>query len=317
LCSETQFTNINLQRNSELCAVSSCVLFRRDSEFGLLRDIEKRTQILVRSLEGSWGPAPRPPGFIALGHQQVLRNGLAGFERTEAGVAAEGSHCAGWSPAQWGSENLSTASLRRSGCFPAEPWSPERHWRIRQGQAVVALSHASGCDGVCCFGSQLQGVRLSGSHALTCQSTACKCGCGHVRLKQTGGDRCGHCSREHGCVVVLVNQPLLKPAICRQTARLLTLKATCDAAVGARVSGKWRVDRADGREWDGWGPAVPDGPVRPPTTSTFYSLPSALYFWPKAKNRGDKTPLELFLAGLRGWEPGIRRYFPEESGGAS
>ena len=50
----------------------------------------------------------------------------------------EGSHCAGWSPAQLGSENLSTASLRRSGCFPAEPCPPERHWRIRQGQAVVA-----------------------------------------------------------------------------------------------------------------------------------------------------------------------------------
>ena len=76
----------------------------------------------------------RPPG----GHQQVLPNVLAGFERTEAGVAAEGSHCAGWSPAQLGSENLSTVSLRRSGCFPAEPCPPERHWRVRQGQAVVA-----------------------------------------------------------------------------------------------------------------------------------------------------------------------------------
>ena len=114
------------------------VLVRRDSEFGLLRDIEKRTQILGRSLEGCWGPAPRPPGFIALRHQQVLLNGLAGFERTEAGVAAEGSHCAGWSPAQWGSENLATASLRRSGCFPAEPCPPERHRSIRQGQAGVA-----------------------------------------------------------------------------------------------------------------------------------------------------------------------------------
>jgi hypothetical protein len=27
-------------------------------------------------------PAPSPPGFIALGHQQVLPNGLAGFART-------------------------------------------------------------------------------------------------------------------------------------------------------------------------------------------------------------------------------------------
>ncbi len=50
----------------------------------------------------------------------------------------EGSHCAGRSPAQWGSENRSTASLRRSGCFPAEPCLPERHLRKCQGQAVVA-----------------------------------------------------------------------------------------------------------------------------------------------------------------------------------
>jgi hypothetical protein len=25
--------------------------------------------------------------------------------------------------------------------------------------------------------------------------------------------------------------------------------------------------------------------------------------------RGDKTPLELFLAGIRGWEAGLRRQF--------
>jgi hypothetical protein len=111
------------------------VLVRRDSEFGLLRDLEKRTQILGSSLEGCWGPAPRPPRG---GHQQALPNVLAGFARSEAGVAAEGSHCAERSPAQLSSENLSTASLRRSGCFPAEPCPPERHWRIRQGQAVVA-----------------------------------------------------------------------------------------------------------------------------------------------------------------------------------
>jgi hypothetical protein len=34
--------------------------------------------------------------------------------------------------------NLSTASPRRSVCFPAEPCPPERNRRIRQGQAVVA-----------------------------------------------------------------------------------------------------------------------------------------------------------------------------------
>jgi hypothetical protein len=26
-------------------------------------------------------------------------------------------------------------------------------------------------------------------------------------------------------------------------------------------------------------------------------------------NRDDKTPLELFLAGVRGWEAGLRRTF--------
>jgi hypothetical protein len=130
---------LNLRRRAGGCQSSgNVVLVRRDSEFGLLRDLEKQTQILGRSLEGCWGPAPRPPGFIALGHQQAWPNVLAGFERTEAAVAAEGGHCAGRSPAQLASENLLTASLRRSGCFPAEPCLPERHWRIRQGQAVVA-----------------------------------------------------------------------------------------------------------------------------------------------------------------------------------
>jgi hypothetical protein len=51
----------------------------------LSRDIEKRTQLLGSSLEGCCGPAPSIPG----GHQQVLLNVLAGFERTEAGVVAE------------------------------------------------------------------------------------------------------------------------------------------------------------------------------------------------------------------------------------
>jgi len=32
-------------------------------------------------------------------------------------------------------------------------------------------------------------------------------------------------------------------------------------------------------------------------------------------NRGDKTPIELFIAGVRGWEPGLRRYFPGKSDG--
>jgi hypothetical protein len=37
-----------------------------------------------------------------------------------------------------GSENLSTVCLRRLSCFPAEPCSPKRYWRIRQGEAVGA-----------------------------------------------------------------------------------------------------------------------------------------------------------------------------------
>jgi hypothetical protein len=91
------------------------------------------------SLEGCRGSAPRPPGFIALGHQQVLPNVLAGFERTEAAVAAEGSHCAGRSPTLFGSRNLSTPALRRSGCFAAGPYPPERRLGVRRGWTVVAM----------------------------------------------------------------------------------------------------------------------------------------------------------------------------------
>lgn len=69
-------------------------------------------------------------GFAALGHQQVMSPVLAGSERMDERVAAEGSHIAGRSPAPLGSRKLSTASLRPSGCCPAEPCSPERHVRI-------------------------------------------------------------------------------------------------------------------------------------------------------------------------------------------
>jgi hypothetical protein len=27
------------------------------------------------------------------------------------------------------------------------------------------------------------------------------------------------------------------------------------------------------------------------------------------KSRGDKTPLELFIAGVQGWQAGLRRHF--------
>jgi hypothetical protein len=35
---------------------------------------------LGRSLEGCWGPAPRPTGFVALGHQQASPNLQAEFD---------------------------------------------------------------------------------------------------------------------------------------------------------------------------------------------------------------------------------------------
>jgi hypothetical protein len=31
------------------------------------------------------------------------------------------------------------------------------------------------------------------------------------------------------------------------------------------------------------------------------------------KSRGDKTAIELFLAGIRGWEAGLWRHFPGKS----
>jgi hypothetical protein len=48
------------------------VVDRRDSVFCLL--MVKAWEVLVVGdcLMGCWGPAPRPPGFIALGHQQVF-----------------------------------------------------------------------------------------------------------------------------------------------------------------------------------------------------------------------------------------------------
>ncbi len=36
---------------------------------------------------------------------------------------------------------------------------------------------------------------------------------------------------------------------------------------------------------------------------------------PLQHNRSDRTPLGLFLAGLRGWEAGLRRYIPGKSEG--
>jgi len=51
-------------------------------------------------LEGSWGPARRPAGFIALIHQQVCcsRGLLVGVALIRTGVAAEGSQSARQEP---------------------------------------------------------------------------------------------------------------------------------------------------------------------------------------------------------------------------
>lgn len=41
--------------------------------------------------------------------------------------------------------------------------------------------------------------------------------------------------------------------------------------------------------------------------STIYFLRSTLYFWPStAKNRDDRMPIELFIAGVRGWDAGLQ-----------
>jgi hypothetical protein len=70
---------------------------------------------------------------------------------------------------------------------------------------------------------------------------------------------------------------------------------------------KWRGDRADGRKENGWRPSSFRKPAGFSTTSTLNFLPSALDFWPAAKNRGDKTPLEVFVEGLAGWDNGLKR----------
>ena len=82
---------------------------------------ETPSKIFAEILGVILGAGPRPLGD----HQQVFPNLLPDLKRTESRVAAEGSHIAGLRPAMFGSENLSTASLRRSGCFPAEPCPPE------------------------------------------------------------------------------------------------------------------------------------------------------------------------------------------------
>ena len=50
-------------------------------------------------------------------------------------IKADGNHCTGQTGLRvWPVDG----TLRRSGCFPAEPCPPERRWSTRQGQAVIA-----------------------------------------------------------------------------------------------------------------------------------------------------------------------------------
>jgi len=138
-----QFTDSASETNQEIEVDWHSVLVRRDSEFGLGRDVEKRRTNFGELFGRILGPAPAfhpPPSFIAFGHQQfcVARVGclLAGrlwkHGRPKAATVPDRS------PLLFGSENLSTASLRHWGCFPAEPWPPVRRLILRQDQAIVA-----------------------------------------------------------------------------------------------------------------------------------------------------------------------------------
>ena len=57
-------------------------------------------------------------------------------------------------------------------------------------------------------------------------------------------------------------------------------------------SRKWRIDRVETRSWF-------------VLLTTFSSLLSPIFGG--AENRGDKTAIELFVVGVRGWEAGLRR----------
>jgi hypothetical protein len=63
--------------NGEESRLIACVLVRRDSEFGLLRDVEKQTQILGRSLEECWGPAQMALTFSGILSTDGQRPGRA------------------------------------------------------------------------------------------------------------------------------------------------------------------------------------------------------------------------------------------------
>ena len=61
---------------------------------------------------------------------------------------------------------------------------------------------------------------------------------------------------------------------------------------GAVERRKWRGDRADGRKENNCRPSSFRKPAGSSTTSALNFLPSALYFWPVAKNREDAHRFE-------------------------
>jgi hypothetical protein len=67
------------------------------------------------------------------------------------------------------------------------------------------------------------------------------------------------------------------------------------------------MDPSEGRDLN----STLNGKNRAPTmTKPFDVLAEGL---PKGKSRGDWTPLELFVAGVQGWEAGLRRFFDKLS----
>jgi len=57
-------------------------------------------------------------------------------------------------------------------------------------------------------------------------------------------------------------------------------------------------------------PRPPKGQSTPPLLSTLFHQLSIR----RQANRGDRTPLELFLAGLAGWDGAIRRRLDDGKG---
>jgi hypothetical protein len=114
-----------LQTGSLACMANAMVgmlMYRSDGtqSLALLRDIEKRTQIWGDLWRDAGGQPPGPRDLSLWAINRFCRMCWLALTERKQEWLPEGSHCAGLSPAQWGSENLSTASLRRSGCFPAE-----------------------------------------------------------------------------------------------------------------------------------------------------------------------------------------------------